>query len=380
MHSLPPIHLVRGMTVTLLGIAVLTFVLGTAWDVQWHVSVGRDKVLTAPHVAMLAGIALAGLVSLAHVLYESRRRPHDTPRGTLVVGPFRSPPGVMLAGVGALLAALAFPLDDYWHVLYGIDVTLFAPFHVMIVTGVMTVAVGASHTLASAHHHHPHPRTGVAFTVTLALAAATLYLLIPDAAYDHGLVRVGSYDFALYPVAIALTVPAFVLTATRVTRLPFAGTLFAAALLLVKLAMDATVPWLVETVRTAEGLAYRPTAPDIVVSAAYLPAFVLVTAIVVDLAALRGTRPHALAALAVAAVTAQALLERAWMNPGSLPALHPDADMTALLVRALPLLPIAAAASAAWSDVVVRSYGPPRALKAPVRNTVAQGSAEGGRA
>ena len=54
-----------------------------------------------------------------------------------------------MAGFGALLGALAFPLDDYWHTLYGIDVTLWAPFHVMIISSMVMVGVGTLFVIAS---------------------------------------------------------------------------------------------------------------------------------------------------------------------------------------------------------------------------------------
>src|SRR5262245_50551500 len=111
-------------------VAVALFLFGTAWDVQWHVAVGRDRLLTAPHVLMLLGIALAGLANLTALVVDLRQR--------------RRPKlGVVLSGVGALLAGLAFVLDDYWHALYGIDVAIWAPFHVMIVTGVGAAGLGA---------------------------------------------------------------------------------------------------------------------------------------------------------------------------------------------------------------------------------------------
>src|SRR5262245_56430788 len=108
--------------------AVALFLFGTAWDVQWHVTVGRDRLLTAPHVLMLVGIALAGVVNLAALHLDLRsQRSIQT--------------GVVLSGVGALLAGIAFVLDDYWHALYGIDVAIWAPFHVMIITGVATAGI-----------------------------------------------------------------------------------------------------------------------------------------------------------------------------------------------------------------------------------------------
>ena len=115
----------------LITLAMAIFIIGTAWDIQWHPSVGRDRVLTGPHLVLLGGIALSGLLSLAMILLDSwrawRGRTVDDRNSTAILGVFRAPIGLFAAGVGALTAALAFPLDDYWHTLYGIDVTLWAP-------------------------------------------------------------------------------------------------------------------------------------------------------------------------------------------------------------------------------------------------------------
>jgi hypothetical protein len=110
-----------------------TFVYGAAWDIQWHLQVGRDRPLTPPHLALLGGIALTGAAALIAIpaFTLAARRGADGPtrqRGWWKLGPVAAPPGVSLAGAGALLSALAFPLDNYWHGIYGLDVTIWAPF------------------------------------------------------------------------------------------------------------------------------------------------------------------------------------------------------------------------------------------------------------
>src|SRR4051812_42997368 len=57
-----------GATIT--GLATTLFLFGTAWDIQWHPAVGRDRALTSPHQFMLAGIGLAGLVALALIVLD----------------------------------------------------------------------------------------------------------------------------------------------------------------------------------------------------------------------------------------------------------------------------------------------------------------------
>ena len=49
----------------------------------------------------------------------------------------------MIAATGGLLALASGPLDDLWHRLYGLDVTILSPPHVLLVTGVAIAAYGA---------------------------------------------------------------------------------------------------------------------------------------------------------------------------------------------------------------------------------------------
>src|SRR5947207_15763306 len=65
---------------------------------------------------------------------------------------FLGPLGAYIVGFTALTAAVAFPLDAYWHALYGIDVAIWAPFHVMFVASMGIVALGAAYMLSSAAH------------------------------------------------------------------------------------------------------------------------------------------------------------------------------------------------------------------------------------
>ena len=43
----------------------LMSLIGTSWDVQWHVDVGPDTFFTLPHLVLYSGSAIAGIASLA---------------------------------------------------------------------------------------------------------------------------------------------------------------------------------------------------------------------------------------------------------------------------------------------------------------------------
>src|SRR5215472_15983294 len=139
--------------VVLLG-SVICF-LGTSWDIQWHSLIGRDRTLIPPHIMMLGGVTLSGTAALSDVLIETiwaRRNRLVAERSVPFAGLFNASLGGYVAGFAALDAAVAFPLDAYWHAIYGIDVTIWAPFRVMILGGMAMTALGGAYLLASAAH------------------------------------------------------------------------------------------------------------------------------------------------------------------------------------------------------------------------------------
>jgi hypothetical protein len=90
MHRVPAFVMTASAVITA---AVAVFLFGTAWDTQWHLAVGRDRLFTMPHVMMLVGIAVAGLFSLAALLA-------DLWRGGFAI--LRDRIGPILSGFGAL--------------------------------------------------------------------------------------------------------------------------------------------------------------------------------------------------------------------------------------------------------------------------------------
>ena len=127
---------------------------GLGWDIQWHRWLGRDAFLTPPHLIIYTGVIGAGLICITVVLVETgrywRRVPGVDRTSTVsLLGVFHAPLGFVLAGFGALTMALAAPLDNYWHQLYGVDVTLWSPFHMMGLIGAGIAYLGAAYALAS---------------------------------------------------------------------------------------------------------------------------------------------------------------------------------------------------------------------------------------
>ncbi|HEX2515452.1 MAG TPA: hypothetical protein VH257_12160 [Chloroflexota bacterium] len=365
----PGVRLRAGLGVALL-VTQWAFVAGVAWDVQWHLAVGRDRPFTAPHLLLLAGIAGSGLCALGGVLWYSLTGRGGGGRALVRLGGFfRAPVGLYLAGYGALCAALAFPLDDAWHRLHGVDVTIWAPFHVMIVAGMAMAAVGTAYTLA------PWSRVGGA--LGLATVAAVLLVLLAQALDRQGLLLLRPRPVVLFPpLLVALTLPWLVAASVLCPpgrpagplaallprhrlhpawRLPLGGaTLAALALTLLRLALFLFVPWAVRVTAQAEGLPFRPGAPSVIATPLAFPSWVLLAGALLDGALwLSRSRRWSLPALPALLLTGTgagvllALLDRPWALTLPLTRAGRGLDVGAALATSLPVVALCALLAAA---------------------------------
>jgi hypothetical protein len=118
---------------------------GVTWDVALHMDEGRDEgpLGTAAHYPILVGLLglfLSGLlaVGMAPASASQSSRAALRIRG---LWPVPRAAALMLAASG--LAFLGFPLDDGWHRLFGQDVTLWGPTHVMMIACAVLGVVAA---------------------------------------------------------------------------------------------------------------------------------------------------------------------------------------------------------------------------------------------
>ena len=110
--------------------------IGVGWDIRWHVVIGRDSFWIAPHVMTYAGVAIAAIVSFGVLALETAEaRRGQAPRDSLRIAGLVGSRGFHLAWWGIALTILAAPIDDLWHRLFGIDVTLWSPPHLLGLAG-----------------------------------------------------------------------------------------------------------------------------------------------------------------------------------------------------------------------------------------------------
>ena len=110
-------------------------VLGMYWDIAIHIDEGRDPgpLANAAHYFILLGlfgIFFAGLLSICLPLSG---KPSDA--SVKLTGDWYAPLGGLLMLVSSAFALGAFPMDDIWHRIFGQDVTLWGPTHLVLIGG-----------------------------------------------------------------------------------------------------------------------------------------------------------------------------------------------------------------------------------------------------
>jgi hypothetical protein len=123
------------------GGSLIIAVLGMYWDISIHIDKGRDPgpFANAAHYLILIGlfgITFAGMLAMA--------LPKEPPSPTAVRLPngWQVPLGGLLMFVCAGFALSAFPMDDVWHRIFGQDVTLWGPTHLVLFGAAALSTVG----------------------------------------------------------------------------------------------------------------------------------------------------------------------------------------------------------------------------------------------
>jgi hypothetical protein len=245
-------------------LALVTFLGATAalaggyWDDAWHTERGRDEFFIAPHIAIYAGVAVAGGALTLWALLTARS---DGARAVWSHKP------LVLAVLGVSVTLASGPIDNAWHLAFGRDAVIWSPPHMLGIAGTLALGAAMLAEFGSRPERWAQAPAVVAGALVLAAAAFT------TVEYDTD---VPQFDEAFYlPVLGFASCIAMVLVRTAL-RLRWACTLAAG----VQLAFIVAVGGLLE------GLGFSPSALPLL-----LPA-----ALVVDVATRRGWSPLVTAA------------------------------------------------------------------------------------
>src|SRR3954453_7941095 len=131
------------------GASLLVALLGMYWDISLHIDQGRDPgpLANPAHYLILVGlygVFAAGVLAIS--LPEGPEKP--SPSAIRLGRDWYAPVGGVLTAACGAFALIGFPLDDMWHRLFGQDVTLWGPTHLMLFGGAGLSLIGQAILLA----------------------------------------------------------------------------------------------------------------------------------------------------------------------------------------------------------------------------------------
>jgi hypothetical protein len=195
--------------------SIICALFGFIWDVSWHIGNGRDPgpLANPAHyfiIIGLFGVFVAGMLAVVLPFDKPGPAPVRITRNWYApVG------GVLMAGCG-LYAIIGFPLDDIWHRIFGQDVTLWGPTHLMMIGGAglsLFAVLMLEYEGGRALPEPPKERPFVRFVRYLSCGGLLIGLSVYQIEYDFG---VEQFRLVLQPMMIAV-VAALGLVVARMT-------------------------------------------------------------------------------------------------------------------------------------------------------------------
>ncbi|WP_434090493.1 hypothetical protein [Nocardia beijingensis] len=200
---------------------ILTALLGFIWDVSLHVGNGRDNgpLANPAHYFILAGLFFLFTAGMSAIVLPLDEKPGAA--AVRITRTWYAPVGgILIAGAG-LYALIGFPLDDIWHRLFGQDVTLWGPTHLMLIGGAGLSLVGVLLLEFEGRHSKPEPDRADGRLMWLlrsfAFGGLLIGLSVFQVEFDFG---VQQFRLVLQPMLIAAAA-AISLVAARASLGPF---------------------------------------------------------------------------------------------------------------------------------------------------------------
>ena len=118
----------------LAAVALNVALLGMYWDISLHVDNGRDAgpLANPSHYLILAGLFGVFTSGVLAIVLPTER---PGPGAVRIARGWHAPVGGLLMAACGAFSLIAFPLDDVSHRLFGQDVTLWGPTHLMLIGG-----------------------------------------------------------------------------------------------------------------------------------------------------------------------------------------------------------------------------------------------------
>lgn len=202
----------------LLSVALLTAFLGFIWDVSLHAGVGRDEgpLANPAHYFILVGLFLTFIAGATAMVLPRGQVPG--PAAVKITRTWHAPVGGLLVAGSGLYALIGFPLDDVWHRIFGQDVTLWGPTHLMLIGGAGLSLVGIltllrEGDLAQGKTTASLRELRVRVSYTAAFGGLLVGLSVFQVEYDFGIQQ---FRQPLHPMMIAAAAGIALVAARRV--------------------------------------------------------------------------------------------------------------------------------------------------------------------
>jgi hypothetical protein len=197
---------------TILATSLIVAVFGMYWDIATHIDSGRDPgpFANASHYFILAGlfgIFAAGLVAIFMPETRPSRSAVRVPAG------WYAPLGGVLILFCAVISLSAFPLDDVWHRIFGQDVTLFGPTHLVLFGGAALSVVGGLVLLTEGLRERGDSDEGAGMRKLLMAGFAGAFLIALSTFQGEFDYAVPQFKLVLHPVLLMVAASVALVTA-----------------------------------------------------------------------------------------------------------------------------------------------------------------------
>ena len=123
-------------------IASTAIIIGIEWDISWHETIGRDKLLSPPHVVVYIGGIICGL-TCAYMALRQTFVDENLYNRYVVFWGFKAPLACWICIWGMIAMLTSAPFDDWWHNAYGLDVQIISPPHLVLAAGIFANLMGS---------------------------------------------------------------------------------------------------------------------------------------------------------------------------------------------------------------------------------------------
>ena len=187
--------------------ASLSITIGLIWDISWHTSIGRDGLLSPPHLAIYLGAIISGGFSGFKVLKISFwGTPKEKSASVKFWGIFYGSLGSLFCIWGAFAMLTSAPFDNWWHNTYGLDVRILSPPHAVLGLGIGAIQFGAIvSTLSQQNSQGGASKTQkLLFIIACGLSQVALFTVCSEYLGRHDMHHSTFYQVAagIFPISL----------------------------------------------------------------------------------------------------------------------------------------------------------------------------------